>query len=93
MKKQTVSKKKKVTFSIVAPDAKIVSLAGSFTNWDEAPVELKKEKNGVWKKTLTLEPGTYEYRILVDGQWQDDPQCDQRVPNPFGTQNCLRMIA
>ena len=92
MKKSTNSKKK-VTFSIVAPDAKVVALAGSFTNWNQAPVELKREKNGVWKKTLTLDPGSYEYRLLVDGQWQDDPQCEQRVANPFGTQNCLRLVA
>jgi 1,4-alpha-glucan branching enzyme len=92
MNKQTNSKKK-VTFSIVAPDATVVTLAGSFTNCNQAPIELKKEKNGVWKKTLTLDPGSYEYRLLVDGQWQDDPQCEQRVPNPFGTQNCLRLVA
>lgn len=87
------SAKRKVTFSIVAPAAHAVSLAGTFTNWDRAPIQLEKEKDGVWKKTLALDPGTYEYRLLVDGQWQDDPHCDRRVPNPFGTQNCLRMVA
>jgi 1,4-alpha-glucan branching enzyme len=92
MNKQTVGKKK-VTFSFVAPDAKVVSLAGSFTNWNQAPIQLKQDKAGVWKKTLTLEPGQYEYRLLVDGQWQDDPQCDLHVPNQFGTQNCLRVVA
>lgn len=85
--------KRTVTFSIVAPAAHAVSLAGTFTNWDRAPIQLEKEKDGIWKKTLALPPGTYEYRLLVDGQWQDDPQCDRRVPNPFGTQNCLRMVA
>jgi 1,4-alpha-glucan branching enzyme len=85
--------KKKVTFSLVAPDAQAVSLAGCFTNWDQAPIALRKDKTGVWKKTVSLEAGEYEYRFLVDGQWQDDPQCDQRVPNQFGTQNCLRVVA
>lgn len=85
--------KRTVTFSIVAPAAHAVSLAGTFTNWDRAPIQLEKEKDGVWKKTLVLAPGAYEYRLLVDGQWQDDPQCDRRVPNPFGTQNCLRLVA
>lgn len=92
MKTQKAAKRK-VTFSVVAPDAKVVSLAGNFTNWDQAPVELKKEKTGRWSKTVALEPGQYEYRLLVDGQWQDDPQCDLHVPNPFGTHNCVRMVA
>jgi 1,4-alpha-glucan branching enzyme len=88
-----ISSKRKVTFSVVAPEAKVVSLAGTFTNWDQAPIHLERSKNGLWKKTVPLDPGTYEYRLMVDGQWQDDPHCDQRVPNPFGTQNCLRMVA
>jgi len=92
MAKQIPSKRR-VTFSCVAPEAKAVSLAGDFTNWDRSPVALKKHVGGMWAKTISLEPGTYEYRLLVDGQWQDDPQCPQRVPNSYGTENCLRMVA
>jgi len=43
----------------------------------------------VWKKTISLPPGRYEYRLLVDGQWQDDPQCPLRQPNQFGGENCV----
>ena len=71
----------------------MVSLAGNFTNWDQAPVSLRKSKDGLWQTTLSLAPGNYEYRLLVDGQWQDDPQCPARVANPFGTQNCVRTVA
>ena len=84
--------KENVTFSFTAPEAKTVMLAGDFTGWQEAPLELKKSKGGVWKKTVPLPPGRYEYRLLVDGQWQDDPQCPARESNPFGTENCVRVV-
>jgi 1,4-alpha-glucan branching enzyme len=81
--------KEKVTFSFTAPEARSVLLAGDFTGWQEAPLELKKSKDGVWKKTISLAPGRYEYRLLVDGQWQDDPTCREHQPNQFGGSNCI----
>ena len=88
MAKQRVAKQK-VSFSFHAPSAQTVLLAGDFTGWDQAPVALKKDKTGIWKKTISLPPGRYEYRLLVDGQWQDDPQCSLRQPNQFGGENCV----
>ncbi len=85
--------KRKVTFSYVAPEAGSVVLAGDFTGWQQAPVSLKKDESGVWKKTVSLPPGKYEYRLLVDGQWQDDPQCPNRQPNQFGGPNCVCIVA
>ena len=84
--------KKKVTFSYAAPEAKSVQLASEFTDWEKAPVNLKKGKGGLWKTTVPLPPGRYEYRFLVDGQWQDDPQCPNRHPNQFGSVNCVCVV-
>jgi 1,4-alpha-glucan branching enzyme len=89
-KQKTV--KQKITFSYSAPEAQNVQLAGDFTGWQQAPATLKKDKSGVWKKTVTLPPGRYEYRLLVDGRWQDDPQCPARQPNQFGGQNCVCVV-
>jgi 1,4-alpha-glucan branching enzyme len=86
------SPKQKVTFSYVAPEAQSVLLAGDFTGWQQAPVGLKKDKSGTWKKTISLLPGKYEYRLLVDGQWRDDPHCAVRQPNQFGGQNCVCIV-
>jgi 1,4-alpha-glucan branching enzyme len=86
------SSKRKVTFSLPAPEALSVALVGSFKGWDQNPTALKRLKSGVWKTTLSLAPGTYEYRFLVDGQWADDPACSRRVPNPFGAENCVRVV-
>ena len=82
-----------VTFACLAPEAQQVAVAGCFTNWEQAPINLKKGKGGLWETSVALPPGTYQYRLLVDGQWCDDPQCPARVTNPFGTENCVRTVA
>jgi len=91
MAKQHVTKQK-VTFSCVAPDAQAVLVAGDFTGWQQSPLSLKKAKGGLWKKTVALPEGKYEYRLLVDGEWRDDPQCAIRQPNQFGGQNCVCVV-
>jgi 1,4-alpha-glucan branching enzyme len=85
--------KQKVTFTYVAPQARSVLLAGDFTGWQQTPVGLKKDKSGVWKATVSLVPGKYEYRLLVDGEWQNDPQCPTRQPNHFGGENCVCVVS
>ena len=40
-------------------------------------------------EALKLMPGRYEYRFLVDGDWQNDPHCTTFVPNPYGSENCV----
>ena len=84
--------KQKVTFSLIAPDARIVQVVGDFTEWENDPLELKKFKDGVWKRTVSLEPGEHQYRLLVDGEWQDDPHSLVRQPNGFGSQNCVCVV-
>jgi 1,4-alpha-glucan branching enzyme len=86
------TKTSKITFSYRAPTAKSVLLVGDFTGWQQAPINLKKDKSGVWKKTVPLPPGRYEYRLLVDEQWQDDPDCAERQPNQFGGTNCVCIV-
>ena len=83
----------KQTFSIKAPGAMSVMLAGDFTNWQQKPVPLQRQSGEVWKATVELTPGTHHYRFIVDGQWRDDPDCTIRVANPFGTQNAVRRVA
>jgi len=85
--------KKKETFVFAAPDAQSVVLAGDFTGWDANPKKMKKGKDGIWKVTVSLAPGRYEYRFIVDGQWKDDPQCMERCPNAYGGENCVRVVA
>ena len=80
---------KAVQFRYEAPDAGSVSIAGDFNNWDTHVAELRKDKGGVWKASLKLKPGRYEYKFWVDGEWRNDPSCHQCTPNRFGSQNCV----
>ena len=80
-------------FSLAAPDAASVQLVGDFTQWEQEPINMRKSPNGVWSTTVELPPGAHTYRFLVDGQWQDDPQCSRHEPNPFGSQNAVCEVA
>jgi 1,4-alpha-glucan branching enzyme len=91
MAKQMTTKQR-VTFSFVGPKAQSVQLAADFTSWEKSAVQFEKDKSGVWRKTILLTPGRYEYRLLVDGQWRDDPQCATRQPNQFGGENCVCVV-
>lgn len=84
---------KKETFQLIAPQAEEVLLLGTFTNWEEDPILMRHENDGMWKISLPLAPGTYEYRFMVDGQWRDDCKCTHRVGNAFGTHNCVRDVS
>jgi len=84
------TKTKKVSFSILAPKANRVTVAGNFNNWDASNTPLiKNSKEGVWKRELTLESGKYEYKFVVDGRWINDPGNKRTIKNPFGTENSL----
>ena len=84
---------KKQTFSITAPGAMSVLLAGDFTHWQEQAIPMRQQAGGVWKATVELPPGTYHYRFIVDGQWRDDPDCTLRVQNIYGGENSIRHVA
>ncbi len=80
-------------FSFRAPEALAVQLVGDFTQWQDRPINLQKDADGVWRATVKLPPGEHHYRFLVDGQWRDDPECVLREPNPFGGENMTRLVA
>jgi 1,4-alpha-glucan branching enzyme len=63
-----MASRKKETFTLNAPEANSVALAGDFTSWELTPKPMKKNKDGVWKTTVALGPGRYEYKFIVDGQ-------------------------
>jgi 1,4-alpha-glucan branching enzyme len=87
------TKKRRITFSLNADKAAQVALVGDFNNWSQTTHLMKKNKNGMWEKTLMLDFGRYEYKFLVDGHWQSDPQNGQVTRNCFGTINNVLMVA
>jgi 1,4-alpha-glucan branching enzyme len=65
--------KKRISFRFHNTEACRVFLAGSFNAWDPTEHPLKKDGNGLWKTTKTLDQGIYQYRFIVDGEWKVDP--------------------
>ena len=92
MKTSKEKRPKKVTFSFLAPEAESAALAGDFNDWDPMRHPMKKDNKGVWKVSLNLAPGTYQYKFFVDGAWYNDPSCSECMANPFGTLNCVKMV-
>jgi 1,4-alpha-glucan branching enzyme len=82
----------KIQFVFPAPEAQKVFLGGDFNNWDTHADPMKKDKKGVWKVTVNLSSGRYEYRFFVDEKWENDPSCTECVPNDFGSMNCVRIV-
>ena len=83
----------KVVFSLHAPQAETVFLAGEFNHWNPEKQGLKKGKSDAWETTLMLAPSTYEYKFVVDGKWQVDPVNTRTCQNCFGTRNNLLTVA
>lgn len=83
------SKKSRVNFSLHAPGARDVYLAGTFNDWDPQSRPLRCDKKGNWRTWMNLPTGQHEYRFIVNGDWQEDPQADARAVNPYGAFNSV----
>lgn len=82
-----------ILFGLDAPNARSVYLTGEFTNWSREGVRMNKdEDDGLWKATLLLDAGEYEYRFIVDGVWIKDPNNADSVLNEFGQENSLLIV-
>ena len=83
----------KVIFAGLYPKAQTVQLAGDFNNWQPEQTTLKcQDENGRWTTSMPLETGTYRYRYVVDGRWQQDPYNDKLEVNPFGEYNSVMEV-
>jgi len=86
------AKSAETEFSLLAPQARCVFLSGDFNHWNTSSHPLEKGEDGVWKTSLRLNPGPYQYSFFVDGRWHNDPDCGSYIPNIFGTSNCLKIV-
>ena len=90
-KKRTTTKKR-LTFRLCAPEAREVYVAGTFNDWDPQARALKRSKAGVWTTWMSLPPGMYEYRFVVDGEWCEDPECAESKANEHGSHNSVAVL-
>lgn len=79
-----------IIFSAIYPRAQTVQIAGDFNNWDPNETSLQRiNGTGKWQLVMPLNKGMYRYRLVVDGQWQQDPYNDWIEMNPYGEFNSV----
>jgi hypothetical protein len=76
-----------VEFSYDAPNAGAVSVAGSFNGWNNTANPLQKDTNGIWKTTIPLQAGKFQYKYVVDGNWNYDQDNSETADDGYGGQN------
>jgi alpha-amylase/alpha-mannosidase (GH57 family) len=69
-----------VVFTIYAPDAKKVAVAGDFNGWSKNDF-LTKDEKGFWSGKFKIKPGLYQYKFIVDDKWMTDPENPVKVEN------------
>ena len=81
---------REVEFVLECGGADHVYICGDFNQWRPASLRMiGNPEAGLWEKRLTLPPGRYEYKFVVDGIWIHDPDSRQNVPNVFGSLNSV----
>jgi hypothetical protein len=88
-----ISDLRPVRFDYSQSDASAVFLVGSFNGWNPQATPFTRNDLGVWSVEVALPPGEHRYRLMVDGQWRDDPLAQQMVVNPFGGFDALLVLA
>jgi hypothetical protein len=78
-----------VSFTLIRPDARRVSLCGEFNGWSPEAGPMTRDDDGNWEAIVALRPGRYEYKFLVDGEWLPDPVVQETVPNNYGSRNSV----
>ena len=82
--------RRRICFEVDAELGSQVSVAGSFNSWNpEAHVFRPAAAAGHFKRIVYLEPGDYEYKFVIDGNWSADPNCPSFAANTFGTLNSV----
>lgn len=81
-----------VTFRIPSTLGQDIYIVGDFNNWIADENSRLTRENGCWKKDLNIKPGSYRYRFIIDGKWQEDPTNPNLEKNPFGEFDSLLKI-
>lgn len=81
-----------VQFSLRAPQATQVFLAGEMTDWDQGKKPMSRDADGVWRLSVTLAPGQWIYKFVVDGKWVHDPATSEHDADGRGGQHSFVFV-
>jgi enterochelin esterase-like enzyme len=71
-----------------------VAVTGEFTEWAGAPLPMKQiGDSGIFHASREFpQPVRVEYKLIVDGQWIEDPFCPNQVDNGVGGRNSFFVV-
>lgn len=82
-----------VQFTLEAPEASSVAVAGDFNGWEAEYMLSDADGDGVWTGRVPVGPGVHEYMFVVDGsEWMTDPQADRYTDDGFGNRNAVLAV-
>jgi hypothetical protein len=82
-----------VVLELQHPQASVISVIGSFNNWDPSTTPMIQTAGGIWQATLILPPGQYSYKFLVDRKAKiTDPEASRTEPDGFGGTNSILIV-
>jgi hypothetical protein len=76
-----------VRFTYRGPNA--VFLAGEFNGWSTTATPMQRKASGDWTVDLPLTPGKYQYKFVVNGEWFQDSENPESVPDGWGGKNSV----
>jgi hypothetical protein len=83
-----------VQFVLEAPNARTVSVAGDFNDWEENVSLQDLDGDGVWTGRVPVRPGVHAYMFLVDDTtWMTDPHAERYAEDGFGNRNAILAVA
>ncbi|MGM0442721.1 MAG: glycogen-binding domain-containing protein [Fibrobacterota bacterium] len=89
-KASKTAKRKRVAFTYDGKPGRRVFVAGTFNDWNPGEKELKdRTGGGDYSLNVLLTKERHLYKFVVDGEWINDPQCDQYDEDGFGGVNSV----
>ena len=83
-----------VQFSLDAPRAGSVAVAGDFDGWTGSHALEDVDGDGIWTGRVPFQPGVHAYMFLVDGsEWMTDPRAQRYAEDGFGNRNAILAVA
>ena len=83
-----------VEFSLEAPGATTVAVAGDFSGWESDFVLEDADGDGIWTGRVPITPGLHKYMFVIDGtDWVTDPRAQRYSDDGFGNRNAVLAVA
>ena len=82
-----------VEFSLEAPGATTVAVAGDFSGWESDFVLDDADGDGIWTGRIPITPGLHKYMFVIDGtDWVTDPRAQRYSDDGFGNRNAVLAV-